>query len=1114
MKKLSLILAMVLFAMNFTWAQRAISGSIVDIKGEPLPSASVLIKGTTTGTVSDIDGKYTLSVPSGTQTLVFSFAGYQTLEVALGASNVVDATLSESTLTEVVVTAIGIQRDKKSLGYSATDLKSDDIAQRSESDPIRALSSKVPGVNIVAGGGAPGQSTKINIRGYSSLTGNTQPLFVVDGIPFDNSVNASTDANAGTQYSNRAFDIDPNNIESMTILKGAAAAALYGSRATNGVIVITTKTGRKNRKGLEVSYNSSFSIEKIANLPDYQDKYTQGSSQNYSSAFIGNWGKPFPGNVDEVNNTYFGGEKIYSKNYNTGYADGFGSHPIYNRFGAGVFPELSETFNGAQRSLSIPVKTFNFLDEFFQTGSLLENSLTFNAGGENTGLSATISRMDNKGILPMYNANALGTATDTPNDWGSENWGNAKSSRTSVSFGGNAKLANGLNVSGAVNYVNTSQETPPVAPSFFSDYGAIGDATIFSRLFYLPRNFNLIGFPFENPVTRDNVFYRALDNPIWLTKYSRYTSDVNRAYGNLTLSYDVQPWLTLTAKGGVNTYNDARRSGIRPGGVYDPNGRLWTENINFTEVDMNYFATTNAKITNDIGMRFIAGTNVNQRGRKQVFTDADGIIIPSFSRLSTSTTQQVTRDRSRLQRLYAVYGDLQLDYKSYLFLGVTARNDWSSTLPEGKNSFFYPSVNSSFVFTEAFNMDNSKILSFGKVRASWAQVGNEASPYQTSLTRYFLRQPFVAASSTKTNRAYLDDLLGNPNLTHETTREIEFGTDLRFFRNRIGIDFTWFRRNSFDQITEAAVPASTGYISQIVNAGEIQNKGIEVGLTIVPVKTKGGFTWENFFNFTRIRSLVVDAGPSGEILVGGPGSTIGTLHKTGFPFGQIWGSKNARDAETGQLLINKSEGRPFTLPTSEIIGDPNSDFTLGWRNTFSYKGLSIQTLLDYKQGGSIYSVTAASLLLRGQLANSVVDRESIRVIPGIYGDPSTFEAIKEGGKTIQNTTGINAFDSHFSDGFGAYGADETNVYDATTVRLREVVLGYQLPTSLLKKTPFGSLRISFSGRNLWFFAPNLLSGLNLDPEVLAETAESNVQGFELGATPSTRRWGVNLNVTF
>jgi TonB-linked SusC/RagA family outer membrane protein len=1094
---LTAFLSLAVFLIGY--AQRTVTGSVMDDKSEPLVGASVIVKGTTKGVVTDLDGKFSIEVPADATTLVCSFVGYQPQDIALGSSNVVEVKLGESQLQEVVVTAIGIQRDKKSLGYSASDLKSSDIMQRSESDPIRTLSGKVAGVNIVGGGGAPGQSTRINIRGVSSFTGNTQPLFVVDGIPFDNSVNSS---GQGSQFSNRAFDIDPNNIESLTILKGAAAAALYGSRATNGVVVITTKTGKKGRKGMEISYNSSFAQEEISSVPNYQNKYAQGSSQNYNGGFIGNWGAPFPEYVDEINNASFNGEKRYSKTYAAGYPDGQIPHPLTGvpftiaRFQA-AFPELMEddpNKPGSKRAKAIPLKSYDNIGGFFQKGMLTENSLTFNGGGENAGLSATVSRMDNKGIVE-----------------------NLSSSRTSLSIGGNAKLANGLTVSGNVNYVNTGQTAPPVAPSAYTDYYGQGETSIFSRLFYLPRNFDLNGFPFENPVTGDNVFYRNLENPRWLVKNNRYTSTVNRGFGSLTLSYDVASWLSLTAKGGVNNYTDNQKFYQRPTTNAPFNtGGIFQNAYTKTEMDFNYFATISPKVSQDFDLRMIVGLNQNQRSSISQFINGNNLFTSSIDNLTAATTKFAS-DYKLKQRLYAVYADATLGYKNFLYLGLTARNDFTSTLVNpvnytgSKNSYFYPGVSLSFVASDAFKLPS--FISYAKLRGAWTQVGNEAKPYQTSTVYNFLN-PFVTSSGTNINRATLDDELGNANLLNELTTEIEFGTDIRFFGKRVGIDLTWYKRNSKDQIISAEIARTSGFSSQILNAGEIQNKGIEIGFTLVPFKSDKGFNWETNINFTRNRALIVDV-PGGELVV--DKGAVKVIHRKGLPFGQLFGSKNARvdnADKTSPLLINKTTGMPFTVATDEIIGNPYPDFNLGWNNTFSFKGFSVTTLFDWKQGGDVFSINAASLVLRGQLAWQQ-DREAVRVVPGVYGDPSTYKPVlDEKGNTIKNTTGANAFDTHFSDGFGAYGAEEVNVYDGTIFRLREVVLGYEIPKSFLKKTPIGSLRLSVSGRNLWFKAPHFAKDLNSDPEVLPYGADANVIGIDLGGTPTTRRMGINLFATF
>ena len=1094
MKKHLLALSLVFFAALSAYAQRTITGKVTDSGGEPLIGASILVKGSSTGTVTDLDGTYSLAVPANATVLVFSYTGYESKDLALGASNVVDATLEEGAeqLSEVLVTAIGIERSKKSMGYAVTNLNSSDVLQRSEADPLRAVAGKIPGVTITGSGGGPGTSTKINIRGFSSLTGNTQPLFVVDGVPFDNSVNATTGAQSGAQFSNRGFDIDPNNIESMTVLKGAAASALYGSRATNGVIVITTKSGSKgSRKGLEVTYNSSFQSEQISGIPEYQDVYGQGSNQVYNGGFIGNWGSPFAEHVDRLNSAY---GTSYSKVIVPGYPEGTVPHPLVSGGFAGsrfpnVFPQLMKD----GKAMAVPYRPYDIIGPFFRDGGLFENSININGGNEKSALNAVVSRMNNEGIVP-----------------------NSHSGRTSVSVGGNAKLDNGLSVSGNVTYVNSEQRTPPSGGSVFGGNFGTADASIFTRLFYLPRNFDLnetnpegIAYPFENPVTGSNVFYRALDNPRWLTKYDYFKSNVNRVYGNIALNYDVTPWLALSARGGMNTYSDFQKNVKVAGGVADANGEVWTNDVTNTEIDLNYLATVTTKFGENIDFRLIAGFNWNQRSYGTRYVVGDGIISRGLYNTDATVTQ-LSSEFNRSQRFYAAYSDMQLGYKNYLYLGITARNDFSSTLPAANRSYFYPGVNASFVLTDAFDISNN-FLGYAKLRGAWTQVGNEATPYRTA-TPYFLSTPFTTAGGSKFNLASLGNTLGNGNLLSELTTEVEFGADLRLLKNRVALEFTWFKRNSTNQITSTQVPASSGFTRAVVNAGEIQNKGFEVSLNFSPIKTKN-FTWDATVNFTRIRSLVVDAGEGGDIYVGGLFSSLGVIHRTGLPYGQIFGSANAKSPE-GDLLIDKSLGLTILEPTSEVIGDPNPDFTTSLINTFSFKGFSLNAMLDWRQGGDMYLTTAGSLLLRGQI-KVTEDREALRVIPGVYGNTQTFEPVlDEKGNYIRNTTAITAFDYFFSNGFGAYGADETNIFDITSIRLREISLAYQFPKKLLSKTPFGSARLSLSGRNLWWRAPNILEGVNSDPEVLAESASSNVQGFEYGSYPTTRRFGVNLSITF
>jgi TonB-linked SusC/RagA family outer membrane protein len=1085
---------------------RTVSGKVTSAEdGAPLPGVNVVVKGTTNGTATDANGGYSISVPESGSILIFSFIGLQSKEVPVGSMTTLDVTLGldVTQLSEVVVTALNIERDKKSLGYSVNTLSAENVAQRSEPDPLRALQGKMPGVNIVGGGGAPGQSTKINIRGMSSMTGSTQPLFIVDGIPFDNSVNSSTGSDQNTVFSNRGFDIDPNNIETISILKGAAASALYGSRATNGVVVITTKAAKKGvKKGLEISYNGSVNFEEISGIPDYQDVYTQGSNQVYNGAFIGNWGAPFPNHVDAINAKY---GTNYTKIYGTypggaPYPEGTASNPINNRY-PGIFPEFVQMYDsdGDPSTPAVPVsapyeiKPHDVIGSFFETGRVIENGINISSGTEKASLNAGFSRMTQEGIIP-----------------------NSEAKRTTLSFGGNGQLSNGLFVSGTVNYVKTEQQSPQSGGSAFNDYYAgannnfSGSGSIFARLFYLPRNFDLAGLPFENPVDGSNIFYRALDNPLWIAKYNLYTSDVNRVYGNISASYDVKEWLNVAFKGGINTYSEARRSIVRKGGILVPNGQIWTEDLTNTEQDYNLIVSVDKDLSETFNIRALVGFNSNQRALNRRKVTGNNIISTGLNLTDATSTQIVDYDFSSLRRLYGFYSDISLSYNDYLFLNLVGRNDWSSTLPVANNSYFYPGVSVSAVVSEMVTLPT--IINYTKVRASATKVGNDASPYLTGIV-YGINTPFTPAGGAPINRAGLGNVLGNPNLKPEFTTEYEAGIETQLMNSRIGLDLTYFSRSSTDLIARAALARSSGYTQEVVNIGEITNKGWEIGLNLIPVKLQNGFTWTSYVAFTKIKSQIVDAGPTGELFLGGPGGTFGSIHKNGYGYGSIYGTKYVRDDE-GNLLIDPNTGLPFLIPDSQIIGDPNPDFTLGWTNTFSYKGFTLRALIDWKQGGDFYSFSGASLLLRGMLENSV-DRESLRVVPGVLGSPQTsLPLLDDGGNKIANTVPITAFDSHFSNGWGAYGADETNIYDGTVIRLREVSLGYTLPKTLLSKTPFGSATLSVSGRNLWFNAPNVLEGLNLDPEVLGEPADSNIQGFEYGSAPTTRRYGFNLTLTF
>jgi TonB-linked SusC/RagA family outer membrane protein len=1079
MKKILLMSFVLMFTLlqQVSAQDRNVSGRVTDRQtGEGLPGVTVLLKGTTNGVSTNADGSFTLSVPASGGSLTFSSIGYVTVDQPLGTENQINLALASDTkqLNEVVVTALGIQRESRALGYAVSEIKAEQVVQKSEPDVLRTLQGKVPGVNIGGSSGAPGSSTRINIRGNSSLLNENQPLFVIDGIPFDNrSDNSVSSLGNSSSYSNRAADIDPNNIESINVLKGIAATALYGSRAANGAIVITTKTGSRNRadKGLRVSYNSSFSAERVANLPDYQNKYGSGGNSVYSAA-NGSWGPAFgsPQAPADVAHPY--------------------DIPRLNA----AFPE----FVGAR----YPYQPFeNNVKDFFKTGRIFENSVTLAGTGENSKFTAVLSRSDQDGMIPE-----------------------SRFDRSSISAGGSGQFEK-LSVGATVTYVNSAQTGPVLgAPN------ALQNASAFSRLLFLPRNLDLSGLPSEDPLTRGSELgwlSGQADNPYWSVRYNTYNSRVDRVIGNVNLGYDFTDWLSFSFTGGANTYTDQRRSVIRPGSVgANGTGQITQDYITNTELEGTALITVDKNITEDISLRAITGYNVNQRnydyssviGSNYVLFDIDD--ISNTRNVIQNNSQSGTLQQKR--RLFGVLGDVTLGYKDFLYLNATGRNDWSSTLAPGKNTFFYPSVSGSLIFTEAFGIQ-SNVLSLGKLRASWAKAGNDAGIGLINTT-------FVVNPTFGNNAASLafpfnqipgasrGARVGNVNLTPEFTNEYEFGTDLTFFKDRIVLGATYYDRRTTNQIVNLTLPFATGFTSFTTNSGEVSNKGIEIGLTTVPVDA-GGFRWSNFTAFTRNRNIIEGLAEGVQQQLNGlTGNFFGdpqSIHIPGQQYGLLFGSKAARDPESGKVLINQATGRMIISPTPGVIGNPNPDFTIGFTNTFSYKGLTLEGVIDYRQGGDLFSQTIQSLYLRG-VTKDTEDREKTVVIDGVYGNPNTFEPIvATDGSTTRNTTAISYNDVFFGAGsFASGAASEFVVFDATTIRLREVTLGYDVPGKYLEKAKFlRGVNLSLSGRNLYWYSPNVPKHMNFDPET-SSYSTANSQGFDFSNAPTSRRYGVNLRVTF
>ncbi|MDP4238710.1 MAG: SusC/RagA family TonB-linked outer membrane protein, partial [Bacteroidota bacterium] len=1023
----------------------------------------VMVKGTTVGTITDADGKFRISMPGNAKTLVFSYVGMKTLEVEARNNMIVKLESDTKQMEEVVVTAVGIKRSSKSLGYAASTMAPEDALNKSQPDFLKEMQGTVAGVDVRSSQGTPGAATRIEIRGNSSFYGDNQPLIIVDGVPLSNQqLETTNQTNGGGAYSSGFSSIDPNDIASMTVLKGSAAAALYGSRASNGVIIIKTKSGNTSntKRKMEVTLNSSWSTESVANLPDYQNMYGAGS--NFAAANSnGSWGAKF-GSA--------GNDSVKVQN------------PDWLKFYPNLFPKSGKIPYVAQP---------NNVKDLFQTGLVAENSINFAGGNGKSAFNATLSNLTQRGYVP-----------------------NTTYGRSSVSVGGSSELANGLSVRGSVSYTNTNQ-----VGSEFGENQNSGASSSFARTLFLARNWNLANLPYETPtglpISTNNAQY---DNPLWDFQHNTVTSKVDRTMANFGAEYKISDWLSASYSLGANIYQLSRKEiidiGSRAAGGL---GDILTDKYRTSELESNFLLTAQKDLFDDnFSIKFIVGHNLNDRTTAREGVDGASISVPGIYMLTNTKTQTVLLDETTQRRLVGVFGDLTLGYKNYAFLNVSGRNDWSSTLPIASRSYFYPAVSGSFIFSDALDIKND-IFSYGKIRAGWAKVGRDAEPYQLNDTYSVLttfNNQSRASITSKTGNS-IELTTKNPNLTPEFTQEVELGTQLDFFNRRLAFDLTWYNKISTNQLAPITLPASSGYGEYYTNFGKIKNTGIELDVVGKVIDTKD-LKWSLHFTFTKNKNTVeellpgVDRIPLATLLQGS--TNLSPFLEAGMPYGYLRGNKAYRDGQ-GHLLIDPTTG--FLLnpdPNQTMIGDPNPDYKMGLGTTINYKNFFLTAHFDFTHGGDIYSTTLNLLLGRG-VTKDTQDREHTWVIPGYYGDPNTGKPMLDNsGKEIANTIQVTTNDLYFGNSFAINGAPEFSIFDATVLRFRELTLGYDIPKKLISKTPFGSATLSLSAYNLWYYAPNVPKYTNFDPEV--NSYGSTVQGVELSAAPSTRRFGVNLKVTF
>ncbi|PQJ14419.1 SusC/RagA family TonB-linked outer membrane protein [Aureicoccus marinus] len=1069
-KLTGLLMLFMALVVQVAFAQKTITGTVTDADGVPLPGANIVVEGTANGTQTDFDGNYSIEASEG-QVLLFTYIGLKLERRVVGAANVINVQMFEDAqaLQEVVVTAQGIKREKQALGYAVSEVGEEQLEQRPEGDIGRVLTGKASGLNITNQSGLSGSGTSIIIRGLSTFSGSNQPLFIVDGVPFASQTNANDDFVDGNNGSSRFLDLDPNNIESVNVLKGLAAATLYGTQGRNGVILITTKNGSagaKNKKN-EVSVTSSVFFNEIASLADYQSQYGNGFDQNFGW-FFSNWGPSF----DREGTAGWGAQSAIDDN-------GTLAHPYSTASSATGIPQAFPEFAGARYDW----RPYNSVGRFFRTGTVLSNSVNVSGASDDgkTAYNANFGHLDDSGFTPGNNVQ-----------------------RYNIGVGGRAVLSNKITVAGTLNYSRTRFRTPPVAAS--TGNGAFGSgSSVFGELFFTPRSVDLIGLPFENPLDGSSVYYRqnnSIQHPLWTVKNAQFRQLTNRTFGQISATYAINDNLNLLYRFGLDVYAESNTNSQNKGGrgqsdVALESGILqtWT-NLN-TINNHDIILSGQYDLSDKVGMTFNAGAT----SRREVF-DRNGVassgqqVFGVLRHFNFAIQDEIQFSQER--NIAGVFGQIDFDYDRMFYLTLAGRNDWVSNLAPDNRSIFYPSASVSFIPTKFIDgLQSQNGINYLKIRAGYGTSANFPTGYPVAATLNLNTQDFqsngVDVVTNSSNRQ-----LGNPALKPELLQELEFGVEARAWDNRITLDASYYTRKTEDLIVSRPLDPSTGFATTQTNVGEIQSNGIEIdlGVDIFRPADEGGFAWNVNANWTTNESIVKDLGQDTDVIVFSGFSSLGNAAIKDEQLGVIVGTRVQRN-DAGNLSVN-ADGSYIEEQGLFVIGDPNPDWLLNVNNSISFKNFTLSALISYTHGGDIYSRTVSTLLGRG-LTTDTEDRLRTFILPGDGPDG--------------NPNNVQLVNSQFYFSNVLFGPDELGIYDASVLRLQEVSLSYSVPSKILDKTPFGSLSFTLSGQNLWFDAINIPDGTNFDPNV-AGVGIGNGRGFDFLNGPSSKRYGMSIKASF
>jgi TonB-linked SusC/RagA family outer membrane protein len=1094
MRKFTLLIALMTFiGMQVALAQtRTLSGTVSNADdGSSIPGVSVVVKGTTIGTTTDMQGRYSLDVPADAQILQFSYIGMKAMEIAIGSETQINISMQpEVTAIEgVVVTALGVTREKKALGYAVQDLGGEEITKAEETNVVNSLSGKVSGVQITNSSGGVGSSSRIVIRGNNSF-GNNEPLFIVDGIPI---LNSSSEVSqwGDADFGNAAMDIDPNSIENISVLKGANAAALYGSRAANGVILITTKKGTtsKMKTGIGVDFSSSITFDNVYIMPNYQNMYGQGFD---GSEFVA---KQYGVNVSNLaeyqdwaeNNSF----SYYDGNWG-GILDGI-DESWGPRLDIGLMlPQfnspLTDPTDPNTRTKTPWVSNPNNIKDFFETGTTFINTLGISGGSEKGAFRLGLSNTNQSGTIP-----------------------NTDLKRNNLTFSGTLNVTDRLIAQASANYTQNKSDNLPgggydvnnIMQSIGGWFGRQVDMND------LKEKWNTRDV-FGNPYNWNRSYH---NNPYWTVYNNTTNRQRDRLFGNVNLTYKLTDWLSVMGRVGTDFYSETRKHVEFTESIDYPYGSFWQRESFEQETNADLIFSAEKKLSTDIRMNASLGANYRNTQYRTQFLEAAELTVPNlFTIGNVRGNPTVSMFQSEMET-NSVFGSVNLGYKYLLYLDITGRNDWSSTLPKDNWSYFYPSFSLSFVFTELLEIDPG-ILSFGKLRGGWAQVGNSTNPYQIVPTFSAVTNPFNGIAQFFYTRE-----LPPLDLLPEKTTSVEFGLDLRFLNNRLGLDFTYYDMKTENQIMAVNISNASGFNNMRINAGEIQNTGIEVLLNAKAVENVGGFNWDITLNWAtntnKVNKLYGDL-EAYQMASSWGGLTIEA--RPGEEFGLIKGGAYARDAQ-GNILVNPASGLRVVAPKPQTIGSITPDWIGGLNNAFRYKGLTFSFLLDARMGGDIFSVTDWFGAYAGITQKTVEGgiRENGIIQEGVFGrlDGSGNVIYLDADGNTSSSPITNDIAVAPQDYFSAYwGLQEPSIIDGSFIKLREIVLSYDLPKKWMTQSGiFNNVNVSLIGRNLAMLYKHKSNDVNIDPETGFGTSLSGL-GLEQFQLPSSRSIGFKVLLSF